>query len=215
MGPSITPGGKIFIGRATLRVLIEFAYSVEKFQVSGGPDWVRNDIFDVTILCPSVSVPTFAHGSSFRLSAAQRSILRDLLESRFHLKLRKTVTNGPILLLQRGTGPLGLTPTVKPEREAATAVFQKGTIADGEAFGINVSLDLVAKEFAEELQQIVVNQTGLQGSYDFHVLPFAKENTDMEFAVKGVAMKLGLVLKKSKGAYDVLQIESATLPDAN
>jgi hypothetical protein len=47
------------------------------------------------------------------------------------------------------------------------------------------------------------------------VEPFDEENTDIEFAVRGVAKRLGLELKKGISAYDSLVIESVTMPDAN
>ncbi len=217
LGVRVYAGGRITVGRATLRTLIELAYSVEQFQISGGPDWINKDNFDVILLCPSTSKGTFvpSSGYSYNLTSEQRRILSDLLSARFRLKLSRSVVNGRGLLLLKGSGPTMMSPTTKPDREPAMSVMQKGQIVDGEAFGINASMNDVAKEFQTDLQQTVVDRTGIEGSYDFHTMPFDRENKDLEYAVSGVAKKLGLELRKGIVPRDVIIIEHASKPDEN
>ncbi|MES2391403.1 MAG: TIGR03435 family protein [Acidobacteriota bacterium] len=216
MGPRVFPGGRITIGAATLERLIELAYSLQRFQISGGPEWKDKTVFDVVALCPGLPPGAVsAKGYRWTLTGAERGALRDLLESRFHLRVRRESVQGPALLLTQGGGAPALKPTTKPDREPAMSVMQRGTIVDGEAFGINASLDDVAREFTADLQKPVVNKTGIQGSFDFHVLAFAEGNTDLELAVKGVAKHLGLEISKGTANVGSLVIESARMPDAN
>src|SRR5262245_15245642 len=41
------PGGRLTAINTTAAALIRFAYDLPVFQVSGGPDWLRSDRFDV------------------------------------------------------------------------------------------------------------------------------------------------------------------------
>jgi uncharacterized protein (TIGR03435 family) len=213
----VYPGGRITIGRATLKSLVELAYSVERFQIAGGPDWIGKDIFDVVILCPEAATEAFipSSGYSYNLNSGQRQILRDLLATRFNLKVAHSIVHSRGFQLVKGAGQAPMSATTKPEHEPAMSVMQKGPIVDGEAFGINASMDDVAKEFQNDLQQIVVNKTGIRGSYDFHIKPFDRENKDLEYAIFGVAKKLGLELKKGTVAHDFITIQSASKPDDN
>src|SRR6185437_11604051 len=47
MNMGVAPGGGFEARGVTLRVLIEQAYDVRDFQVSGGPGWIGTDKYDV------------------------------------------------------------------------------------------------------------------------------------------------------------------------
>src|SRR5262245_37610112 len=40
-------GGRMTIVNATAKMLVQFAYRVRDFQVSGGPGWINSDHFDI------------------------------------------------------------------------------------------------------------------------------------------------------------------------
>jgi len=42
IGCRFYPGGRVVISHSTLRMLIEYAFDVQPFQVSGGPAWMRD-----------------------------------------------------------------------------------------------------------------------------------------------------------------------------
>ena len=44
---SSSPDNGLRASGVTLKVLVEFAYGVEGFQISGGPAWFRTDRFDI------------------------------------------------------------------------------------------------------------------------------------------------------------------------
>src|ERR1700733_12652338 len=47
-----SPGGRITITKFTLRMLIQVAYGINKYQVSGGQRWVDEDRFDIVAKPP-------------------------------------------------------------------------------------------------------------------------------------------------------------------
>src|SRR5688572_16295743 len=83
----ITPSG-IFVAIVTVEELIRVAYGnpnqLFSSQLAGGPDWVRNDVFEITakMLGPTSEVPG---GPALRVFA----MVQHLLAERFKLQLRK------------------------------------------------------------------------------------------------------------------------------
>jgi hypothetical protein len=68
------PGGRLTATNVTVAELIRFAYDLPAFQVTGGPDWLGSDRFDV-----------IAKAEGDPPSAQKRLMLRRLLAERFNL----------------------------------------------------------------------------------------------------------------------------------
>src|SRR5580698_8695346 len=45
---NIQPGGRVTVANFTLKRLIQQAYGIKDFQISGGPGWIGSDPFDIT-----------------------------------------------------------------------------------------------------------------------------------------------------------------------
>src|ERR1700689_246728 len=74
----ITPGGNLRAENVTLRTLIEDAYRMKPFQLSGGPRWIDQDRFEV-----------LAKGDGAATADQVRLMLQALLQDRFQLALRR------------------------------------------------------------------------------------------------------------------------------
>ena len=70
-------GGTVTLMNSTVVSLIQFAYGLRDFQVVDGPDWVRNDLFEVQ-----------ARAAGEPSRADVLLMLQALLEDRFGLRLR-------------------------------------------------------------------------------------------------------------------------------
>ncbi|MFY9728856.1 MAG: M56 and DUF3738 domain-containing protein [Bryobacteraceae bacterium] len=82
------PGGGMFAENAPLIMLIENAYSVQAFQISGGPSWIQSDGYDIEAK---------VDGKAGR--AETFLMLRSLLEDRFQLKLHRETKELPVYAL--------------------------------------------------------------------------------------------------------------------
>jgi len=91
----------------------------------------------------------------------------------------------------------------------------RGTTFDGEARGANVSLSQVAEVLSSDLAVPVSDKTGLTGSYDFRVEPFAPENEDAIYAAKGAMHRLGLELTKTSGPISTIAVDDVQRPSPN
>lgn len=82
----ILPGGTVVVHSAPLKLLMQQAYDVREFQVSGGPAWVATQRYDV--------IGKAGDSSSARPDAdlrydLMRQRLQSLLEDRFQLKVHR------------------------------------------------------------------------------------------------------------------------------
>src|SRR2546430_11400849 len=51
------PGGRFRASGVTLKMLLTYAYRVRDFQVSGGPDWISTDKWDIQAKAEEGTVP--------------------------------------------------------------------------------------------------------------------------------------------------------------
>lgn len=86
---------------APLRVLMQNAYTVQPFQIVGGPDWIGSDRYEIDAK---------ADGSANR--AQMFVMLQSLLEDRFQLKIHHETRELPVYTLVAARGGLKL-PTPK------------------------------------------------------------------------------------------------------
>lgn len=94
-------------------------------------------------------------------------------------------------------------------------MIKVGGIADGEALGNNTTTDYLASRLSQYLQLPVLNETGVTGSYDYHLPPNDPENHDQTAAVLGVVARLGLKIKRGRGPIQTLVIDHVEQPSEN
>jgi bla regulator protein blaR1 len=88
-------GGRYSASGITVRQLILQAYQLQDFQLTGGPGWITNDRFDINATPGGGINPT---------QAQTQEMLRNLLEERFQLKMKRETKNVPAynLVLAKG-----------------------------------------------------------------------------------------------------------------
>src|SRR5215469_1387569 len=106
------PLGRLEISNMTLKEMIVSAYSVQPFQVSGGPAWVDSVHYDI-------SAKAGAQVSREDILL----MLQALLADRFQLAFRRETRQLPVfaLVLARKNGKLG--PRLTPSKEGACTPF--------------------------------------------------------------------------------------------
>lgn len=214
------PGGRILIGAASLRMMIYYAFDIPMNQISGGPDWTNKDLYTIVARPPASSESATAKQPPIKAtpSGEQRKMLQSLLTERFGLKVHHEIKEGPVFILTRGNGKLQMEDAKDKDREGdpRCAVVTRGDgIFNGEAFGSNISMPFLAATLGRYLNRPVLDQTGLTGSYDFHLAPDDPTNTDVPTAVFDVVKRLGLNLKAGKGPIETVVIDNATKPTEN
>lgn len=224
----------------TLSQLLIYAYEVSDFQIVGGPDWVRERRYDVQ-----------AKADGRPTADEMRMMVRRLLAERFALKTHLETRDLPRYALVMARSDRRLGPKLRPSKYDCPAIVaargpdykppsfppQPGDppscalmvlIGGGSQTMImeGQPLSAIAKQLQPRAGRVVVDKTGLTGTYDVELetepqaIPGIPANT---FGVprEGLALftalpeQLGLKLESERGPVDVLVIDSVELPTPN
>ncbi|HEY3453998.1 MAG TPA: TIGR03435 family protein [Bryobacteraceae bacterium] len=212
------PGGRVAFHGCTLHYLIEQAFKVQPFQVSGGPGWMQDERYDIEAKPSassksSTSMPPYPKAPP---NEEQRQMLQSLLIERFQLKYHRETREGPVYLLVKGNKALKLADSKdKNAYPWAGGLGGGGIMGDGLA-GINESMEDLAKRLGRYLGRPVLDRTGLSGSFDFRTEYSAGDvRPDVITMILVCVQDIGLKLKASRGPVDIIVIEAAEKPSAN
>lgn len=211
------PGGTFTATNVPLVRLVQFAYDIPESLILGGPDWIRNNRFDINAKA-AAEVPH----DHFRL------MMKSLLEDRFKLRLRTEEREMPVfeLVLARTDGRVGpnLHDCSNKNDQAGLSSPEKpfvaprgGTVAAGDCSNLAPLVNLASAK----VQTAVINKTGLSGQwrYDIYFGPDLPQpdalNPDLPSFVTALREQLGLKLERTRGVVDVLVVESADQPTEN
>src|ERR1700722_16425056 len=103
------PGGRTVGANATLKLLIELAYNVREYQITGGPKWIDSTEYDIE------AKPAAAFTPSYDTRAWSMKMLQALLEERFKLAIRHEPRELPVYVLVEGKEGSKLKARAKPE----------------------------------------------------------------------------------------------------
>jgi uncharacterized protein (TIGR03435 family) len=202
----VGPGRRFTARGYTLVLLMQRAYHVMDWNVTGGPSWIRDDRFDVAA---KANVPG-------DLTEAQlRPMLKKLLEDRFRLKLHRGSNQISGYAVQLVNGSSKLKPAEDTEEHPDT--FRLTNVG---MRGQAISMLTFARFFGGKLGLIAVDETGLTGLYDFNVdwkvdtnwpganLPGADAREPLrEAAFEAAKSKLGLKLVPKRVTIEMLVID--------
>jgi uncharacterized protein (TIGR03435 family) len=241
------PGGRFVATNSPVSYLIRFAYEpspwsrdLDAFQMTGGPDWMTVDRFDVN-----------AKAAGDLPLVQMRRMVQALLVERFKLRVHQETRELPIyrLVVARGDGRLG--PKLRPTQLTCAASidlfagFQRGAAVPCGYFGMSPTIDpgsgqsewafrgMTMEGFARRLQSFlgrtIADHTGLAGYYDgdFEFAaeiaipppppgrpnPYADRVFPSIFSV--LPQQLGLRLESGRGPVEVLVIDSIERPTEN
>jgi uncharacterized protein (TIGR03435 family) len=196
------PGGRVTFQASTVEYLVEQAFGVQRFQVSGGPQWIYRDGFDIEAKPPAALADATTRG--VMLNELQRQMLLALLEDRFQLKYRRETSEGIVYSLTRRSGSVKLREAKNKDAMPWISGPENG-IAGG-----NVSMQLLAARLSRWLDHPVLDRTELNNTYDFDA-PFDAPDagSDATAAIQPSLAKLGLKLERGRGRIETVVIESA------
>jgi uncharacterized protein (TIGR03435 family) len=235
------PGGRLTATNVTVAALIRFAYDLPDFQVSGGPNWLNSDRFDI-----------LANAKGDPPVAQQRLMLRRLLEERFKLAAHTEMRVLPVyaLVLARSDGKVG--PRIRrsdaecariaqPPSDSGVGLspmegppcgffgFAPGTHFPSGRGGFafrGLTMPTLAKKLVPMVRRSVIDQTGLAGHFDAEFdfvaelpppppppgLPNPFSGTQFTSVFTVFPEQLGLKLDARQGEVEVLVIDRAEKP---
>lgn len=209
---------KVTETNVTVASLIKFSYNLKDGELIGGPGWINSDRYDINAKVPDSYVDEFGKardraGEQHRIDRL-RLMVRNLLTDRFGLIVSNHTKDLPVFVLAVAKNGSKLSP----------AKGQFGMSSSGDeltAYGIEI--ESLADDLSKRLSRRVVDETGLQGKYDF-VLSWKSDSSaetanlsdplDMRVA-RALDEQLGLKLEVRKTSVPVVQVESIQRPSEN
>jgi uncharacterized protein (TIGR03435 family) len=227
------PGGGIRITNMTLKDMIEFAWQMQPFQLSGGPPWLDSVHYDI------VAKPEAK--TSFD---EMRPMLQALLADRFQLRTHRETKELPIyaLVLARKDGKLGpdlteskegscekLDPSHPPPPQPGAPlprICGNMLIGPGQLTMLGHPISELTQLLSRMVERKVVDQTGLKGNFDISLqfprdeAPPAPDGPPARIDMAGAIFstfpdRLGLKFESTKGPVEVIVIDSAEKPSEN
>jgi uncharacterized protein (TIGR03435 family) len=198
-GMRVTMGGpdvsRFRASNVTAKMLIATAYSVKEFQISGGPDWMNSERWDIDAKVEDSLVPELQKLPRQQQEVQQALMLRPLLADRFKLQITRSTKEGNVLALvvakggpklkevpppdpHAGPGPSspppergGSPPTPPP---GGTMMMMNGSTGVATLSSNAIPISNLTNMLSMQVGQQVVDQTGLKGTYQF-TLQFAPQ----------------------------------------
>jgi len=203
----ISPGGRLNAENVSLRKLVEEAYQLKPFQLSGGPRWMDSEVFSVT-----------AKGDESANTERIRLMLQSLLAERFQLTFhRETREQTVSLLTVKDKAKLKIQPAKGPGRFGLN-VRTSGRGAASNHIGFrNASMAQLADVLTREMGHMVEDQTNLTGEFDFEFEATRNEAEPNPFVVPiaPALSEVGLKLESRKGPVDFIVVDHAEKPSQN
>jgi len=174
LGIMFSPQG--FTARnATLQTVLGVAYGVQKDLISGAPDWVNSEKYDIEVRLPDSAIqdaPKSGRGIGIE---RLRVMLQALLADRFKLTLHQETKDLSIYELVVAEGGPKLreasTVSVNPDGnqsfEGSVREPSQMKMGPGKLMAQGATVEPLAEQLSWQLGRTVVNKTGLTGYYDY------------------------------------------------
>jgi uncharacterized protein (TIGR03435 family) len=231
---SSEPGGlftcvpNCHLERMTLRGLVVLAYRVRDFQVTGGPDWIDSERYNIE--AKSEGPPSFNPD----YATLQYRRLQTLLRDRFHLAIHRETKELPVYAMTVAKGGPKLQPPKCVHREPGDFTIapgrycglMSGSMPSGRLQASGATMAFLASYLSTLLTRTVVDKTGITDEFDFQLTftpdppavpppdaaPVADPAPDFFTAMQE---QLGLKLESAKGPVETLVIDRVERPTQN
>jgi len=189
----------------SLKFLLEWAYGILPAQHSEGPSWMEDERYDIV-----------AKAEGNVTDAQMKLMTRTLLAERFQLKVHRETKEVPVLVISQGKTAPKLFPPKEGEKYSIHVEPQMGPdqkIASWRVVATRFSFAQLNETFSRHLERVIVNQTGMDGDFDFTLDMTPDENRpnplDPSILIAAMRDQLGLVVKSQKAPVDFLVIDGA------
>ena len=201
----------------TLQALIALGYDMNPRTISGEPEWMDSQHFNIEAVTPGDVAP---------IRMEQMQMLRALLVERFALKSHREEKEFAIYQLTVAKGGPKLKAAAKPDDPPQIYGVVYPDRIEVPARSVTMD-DFVAMLQRATLDKPTVNQTGLAGKYDFDLkfaqdesqyggdVPKAPDDAQSPPLFTAVQEQLGLKLVATRGMVSAMVVDKAERPRAN
>jgi uncharacterized protein (TIGR03435 family) len=191
-------GGAVSVRNMPLDMIIEQAYGIKKFQLVGGPAWLTSERFDIEA---KPAAPVTRDECNL--------MVRELLAERFQLAIHKEVRQLPVYRLMVAKNG----PKMRKVQPGAPLGIKTFSTTSGQLSTRGNSMAQLAGMLAitGELENQVIDATGLEGSYEFTLEwapgPASPDANPGPSLFTALQEQLGLRLEAGKGDVEVMVVD--------
>lgn len=203
----------------TVRSLISAAYNLPPRAITGGPDWIDVERYDIVAATPGETRPGVEQ---------QMVMVQALLAERFNLSFHTEQKEFPVYVLTAANGGTKLKESAAPEAQPQLV----SSVFPGDHIFLPARNATMA-QFASTLQRAildrpVLDKTDLTGQYDFdlewtyddtqfggNLPPIAPQSSRKPDFFAALQQQLGLKLESSRAAIDTISIDKVDKPSEN
>lgn len=213
----MAPGGRLVCNNVNAKFLIEVAYGVRTFQITGGPGWMGTDRFDINAKADGVEKIT---------PDLLKPMIQAMLVDRFKLKIHRENKELPVYALVTGKNGMKMK---ESEGTESRSMIRMGR---GQITGKQMDMGSLVMNLSNQLGRQVIDKTELKGKYDIE-LTWTPDETQAGFAPFGAGgpppppassetagpsifsalqEQLGLKLESQKGPVPMIIVDSIEKP---
>jgi uncharacterized protein (TIGR03435 family) len=200
-----TRPGRVICTNVTASMLIESAFGIKDFQISGAPGWVGSDHFDINA----------ATGTSRDLNDKElQPYFQALLAERFHFRFHRETKELQVYSLLAAKTGAKLAPH-SGEGDSSNNISNGS--GKSSVTSTNVSMESFANILGGRLDHVVIDHTGLKGAYDIklHWSPDPAADSTEPSLFTALQEQLGLKLETTKGPVEIIVIDNLEKPTEN
>ena len=205
MNMQITPGGRLVAEGMSAKFLIQYAYDVRDFQVTGGPSWMGALQWDINAKAESASTPD-------QTRMQMQALLAERFKLQFHRETKEMSTYA--LVVAKGGSKLKVSEVDGSDKNKGGRM----SMGRGQFGGNGLPVGSIARALGQVLDHSVIDQTGLEGNYDFE-LKWKPEQAPPEdpgpSVFTALQEQLGLKLESTKGQVEMLIVDRIEKPADN
>jgi len=211
------PGEEFIATNFTVKRLIQQAFDLRDDQISGGPNWLDSENYNVKVNVAEAGAIRSGAGAD----ALQRMTLQSLLVGRFGLAFHRASRTEPMYQLVVADGGSKLKATTIPEGLPRVLRQEPGRLT-----GWAASMPRLASRLSQQLGRPVIDKTGLTGEYDFtfDYAPYPVNrrideprvaNASLPSIFRALQERLGLKLQSTETTVEILVIDRVERPSEN
>jgi uncharacterized protein (TIGR03435 family) len=208
-----------------LQMLIQAAYGIQDFQISGAPDWVKSDRYNVEAKMDSSVADAIRKLDGDQRKTARQQMAQALLADRFKLTIHRETKELPVYALMVAKNGPKLQET-KPDAtysngiKGPDGVARKGMMRMGlgEVTGQGLPISSFARLLAQQLGRTVIDKGESQqfkGPAGGPPADAAAPSDSGPSIFTAIQEQLGLKLEAQKGPVEIIVIDHVEKPSQN
>jgi uncharacterized protein (TIGR03435 family) len=202
---------RLTVTNETLQRLIRAAYKIDDDQISGAPNWLGSERYDIEAKVASSAADELRKASPDQNQQENERMLQALLSNRFKLAVHREIRMIPVYELVISADGPKLRESAPASADSNLRVIQ---VESGRITGREVPIATLARILSEQLGRPVLDKTRLSNHYDITLQWEANSELPDPAISAALQEQLGVKLESQEISKEFLVIDHVETPSA-